>query len=138
MADSIRQIDYHPVEVSDKPGEGFRILSGLKQAGVNLLACCGFPTQGGKAQIDLVPENPLVFQNAARKLELKLSERKRAFVVQGEDRPGVVADHLGRLAKQEINIIAHQAVCAGNGRWGMILWVAPADYDRASKALLES
>jgi len=38
MADIIKKIDYFAMEVTDKPGEGSKILNLLGQAGVNLLA----------------------------------------------------------------------------------------------------
>jgi hypothetical protein len=135
MADRIRQVEYYYVEVPDKPGEGARILSSLKEAGVNLLATCGFPTTGGKAQIDLVPENADALRDAARKLNLKLSERKRAYAIEGQDRVGAVAEVYGKLAKDGINVHAAQAVTAGSGRYGMIVWVKPADHERARKSL---
>ncbi len=54
--------------------------------GGNLLACCGFPLGDGKVQIDLVPEYHESFRNAAARLDLQLSERKGAFLIQGGDR----------------------------------------------------
>ena len=46
-----------------------------------------------------------------------------------------VADTLAKLAEAEINVTASAATGAGSGRYGMILWVAPADYERAADAL---
>ena len=135
MADTIRRVDYFYVDVPDQAGEGARFLSALKRAGVNMLACCGFPIPGDKAQIDLVPEDVPTFLQVASQQRLKLSDRKRAFLIQGEDRVGAVADVFEKLAAQGINIVGSQALCAGGGRWGMILWVKPADYDPASRAL---
>jgi len=135
MAETIRHVDYYYVQVSDKPGEGSRILSELKHAGVNLLAQCGFPAGRGKTQLDFVPEDSEAFRKTAKKLGLKLSDRKRAFLVQGDDRIGAVADVLERLASQQINVIAAQAVFAGSGRWGMIVWVSPGDFKRAGRSL---
>lgn len=135
MAGTIHKVDYYYVEVPDRPGEVLRILLGLKEARVNLLASCGFPIGEGLAQIDLVPENDEAFLRAAANLGLQLSERKRAFLVQGGNRVGAVADTFADLAKKEINIVASQALSAGAGRWGMILWVRPADYQHASEAL---
>lgn len=135
MADLIRQVDYHYVEIPDSPGAGLQVLSDLKQEGVNLLACCGFPIGDGRAQMDLVPEDGEFFRRAATKLDLKLSDRKRAFLIHGEDRAGAVADIFDRLTVNKINIRAAQALSAGAGRWGMILWVKPADFERTSKAL---
>jgi len=42
MADQIRRVDYFYVEVPDKPGEGARVLTALKEAGVNLLNFTAF------------------------------------------------------------------------------------------------
>jgi len=121
--------------VSDVPGELFRILSALKDTGVNLIVCCGFPVGQGRTQVDLVPEDEESFVKATARLGLRLSERKRAILVQGEDRVGAQADVFAKLAGKEINVTASQAVSAGAGRWGMILWVKPTDFERASRAL---
>lgn len=40
-----------------------------------------------------------------------------------------------KLADAGINLTAAAAASAGGGRYGMVLWVAPADYERAAKAL---
>jgi len=134
MAETIRQVDYYYTETPDKPGEGCRILDGLKEAGVNLLAFSGFP-KGRRAQLDFIPENPAAFLQAARKAKLKLSPRKSGFLIQGEDRVGVLCELLAKLAASKINVTAVDAVCAGEGRFGAILWVKPADRKRAAKAL---
>jgi hypothetical protein len=135
MADTVRGVEYYYVTVSDEPGEGQRILSALKDSGVNLVAFLGFPLGGGRSQIDLVPEEPQQLRDAAERAGVTLSEAKRAFLIQGDDRVGAVADTLAKLAEANINLTAAAATGAGSGRYGMILWVAPADYDRAADAL---
>ena len=102
---------------------------------MNLLATCGFPIEGSRTQIDLVPEDTETFREVADKLDLRLSDRKRAFLIQGEERVGAAADIYEKVAKQGIDVVAAQALSAGAGRWAMILWVNPADHERASKAL---
>jgi len=134
MADTIRRVDYFYIETANKPGIAAKVLSELRDGGVNLLAFSGFP-QGRKAQIDFVPENSTTFKTAAKKAGLKLSPRKTGFLVQGEDRPGAIADITGRLAAANINITACDAVSAGVGRFGAILWVKGTDVGRASKVL---
>ena len=42
---------------------------------------------------------------------------------------------LGTLSSAGISIVSSQGVAAGSGRWGMILWVKPNDYDTACTAL---
>jgi hypothetical protein len=135
MADTVRGVEYYYVTVPDTPGEGQRILAALKDTGVNLLAFLGFPLGGGQAQIDLVPEDPQALKEAAEQVGVTLSEAKRAFLIQGDDRVGAVADITATLAEADINITAAAAAGAGSGRFGMILWVAAADYERAAATL---
>jgi hypothetical protein len=135
MADAVRGVEYYYVTVPDSPGEGQRILSALKESGVNLLAFLGFPLGGGQSQIDLVPEDAQSLREAAARAGVTLSEAKRAFLIQGDDRVGAVADTTAKLADANINLTAAAATGAGSGRFGMILWVAGADYERAAEAL---
>jgi predicted amino acid-binding ACT domain protein len=72
---------------------------------------------------------------AAARAGITLSEAKRAFLVQGGDRVGAVADTTAKLAEANINVTAAAATGAGSGRYGMILWVAPADYENAAGVL---
>jgi hypothetical protein len=132
--ESIRRVQYFYVMAPDKPGEGARALQVLKEAGVNLLAFSGFPV-GKRAQLDFVPEDPSAFRAAARKAKWKVVGPKVAFLIEGDDRTGVMADLLGRLAEARINVTASDAVVGGAGRFGAILWVKPRDVNRAAKAL---
>jgi len=135
MAHAIRKIDYYALTVPDKAGEGHRILSALAHEGVNLLAAIGFPLGEVKAQIDLVPENAAAFGQVAERLKLRTRKAKQAFLVQGDDRVGAVAEVLGKLASQKIQLTAAQALAAGAGRWAMILWVKPGSVEKAARAL---
>jgi len=135
MADIARRIDYYYVTVPDTAGEGDRILSALRDSGVNLLAYLGFPLEGGQSQLDLVPEDADSLREAAARAGITLSEAKRAFLIQGEDRVGAVADTTAKLAEANINVTAAAATGAGAGRYGMILWGAPAYFERTADAL---
>lgn len=134
MADTVRMVEYFYVTAPQKPGVGAALLNELRQAGVNLLALSGFPSGRG-AQIDFVPEDAAAFRAAARKARWKVTGPKRAFLIAGDDRPGAVADLLQRLADAKINVTAVDAACAGGGRYGAILWVAPRDVTRAARVL---
>jgi len=134
MADTIRTVDYYYVTVPDKPGEGAGVLAALRDAGVNLLAYSGFPA-ARRSQLDFVPADAAAFRAVAKGLKLKVTGPKRAFLVDGADRVGAVADILGKLADARINVTAMDAVCAGGGRWGAILWVAPKDVKKTAALL---
>jgi hypothetical protein len=129
-----RIADYFYIEAADTPGEGARVLGTLRDAGVNLIAVSGFPA-GRRAQIDFVPENPAAFRAAAKKAGWKVTGPKKVFLIAGEDRTGVMAETYGKLAAAKINVVSSQAICAGEGRFGAVLWVAPRDVKRAAKAL---
>ena len=135
MAEKVRPVEYYYATVADEPGTAFKILSQLQQAGVNLLACLAFPSEKGKSQVDLVPENAGALKEAAGKAGVRLTGPRKAFLVQGDDRVGAVAEVIRKLAEAKINITAAAAAAAGGGRFGMILWVAAGDYAKASKAL---
>jgi len=135
MADTVRRIEYYYVKVPDQPGTAARTLGPLKQSGVNLIAYLAFPIGDKQSQLDLVPENPAALKEAARKADIPLSTGKKAFLIQGDDRVGATAGTVSKLAEAKINIIGTMATAAGGGRYGMVLWVAPADYERAAKAL---
>jgi len=135
MADGVRKVGYCYLKISNRAGQGAKVLEELAKAGVNLLACSGFPDKGGKSQLDLVAEDLGRVRRIARWNGWRLSETKRAFLIQGEDAAGAAHRHHARLAEDNINVTAAAAVCAGKGRYGMILWVKPKDYARAAKAL---
>ena len=134
MADSVRKVDYFYIELPNKPGEGAKALAALREAGVNLLAFSGFPC-GRKAQIDFIPEDTAAFKAAAKKAGLKLSPKKTGFLIQGEDRAGAVAKIVEKFAAANVNITAMDAVSAGAGRYGAIMWVKAPDVRKASKLL---
>ena len=134
MADAVQRVQYFYTEVSDKPGEGAKVLGMLKEAGVNLLAFSGFP-KGRRAQIDFIPADQAAFKAAARKAKVKLVGPKTGFLVQGDDRVGAVAEFMTKLSEAGINVTALDAVTAGAGRYGVILWVKPRDVNKAAKTL---
>jgi hypothetical protein len=135
MPDDIRRIDYFYMSVPDKPGEGARILATLHEAGVNLVGVSAFPHGARRSQLDLIPEDSAALVKAARAAKLKLSAKKSGFLIQGEDRPGAVADLVRRLAEANINVTSAQIFCAGSGRYGGMLWVKALDRRKAAKAL---
>ena len=135
MPDDIRRIDYYYASVPDKHGEGARVLAALQGAGINLIGVSAFPHGARRSQLDLIPEDSATFAKAARTAGLKLSAKKSGFLIQGEDRPGAVADIVKLLAAAKINVTSVQVFCAGSGRYGGMLWVKAPDLRKAAKAL---
>jgi len=135
MADTVRKVRYGYVMVPNRAGAGAALLARLREAGVNLVAYSGFPASGGRAQIDLVTADLAGLRGVARRSGWRLSGAKKGFLVQGDDRVGAVHRHLQKLAARKVNVVAADAVAAGKGRYGMILWVRKKDYAKAARAL---
>jgi len=135
MPTTIRKVDYAYLTVPSKPGEAARILEALRDANVNLLAFSGFPQGRNQAQIDVVTDSIDALKAAAKRHKWKLSRIKRAFLAQGTDEVGAAVPPLAKVAQARINVIAADAIAAGEGRFGLLFWVEPRDYNRAAKLL---
>jgi len=135
MADRVKKVNYVYLTVPNRAGQGAKVLSALREADVNLLAYSGFPGKGAKAQLDLIPENMSALRRVAKKHGWRLSTMKKGFLIQGGDQIGAVHRHIDKLASSKVNVTAADAVAAGKGRYGMILWVKPKDYARAARVL---
>ena len=134
MPDNVRKVEYFSIRVPNKPAQAFGVLSTLVSAGVNLLACSGVP-RGRRAQIDVVPEDTRLFRRVVKKAGLEFTPEKSGFMIQGNDRPGALAQHLKALGDGHVNVTGIDALSAGEGRWGAIIWVDDAALKKAEKVL---
>ena len=132
MADLIRTAQYFKVQIADKPGTLAGALAPLREAGVNLLAVHAFP-RSRRTQVDVVPEDPIAFKNIAKAHKLKMQGPKMCLLVDGDDRPGALVDLTDRLGSARINMTAVTGLTAGQGRFGIILWVKPGDVKKAAR-----
>ncbi|MCR4347931.1 MAG: hypothetical protein NUV55_12125 [Sulfuricaulis sp.] len=129
-----QKVSYFAMQIPNRAGEAGRILAGLAKAGVNLLAFTGFPS-GNRSQVDFIPANPTTFLAVARGMKLRVRGKKTGFLVRGSDQRGAIAKVMLKLARAKINVTAVDAVCAGAGRFGAILWVKQKDVNRAARSL---
>jgi hypothetical protein len=130
-----RRVSYVDIKAPNRPGQAAAVLKAVADAGISLQAFTGFPDRAGQAQIDLVTDEIGKLRKVARAEGWRLSPVKRGFLIQGEDRVGAVQRQLAKLAKRGINVTAVDAVTAGRGRFGMILWVKPRDVAKAARTL---
>jgi len=130
-----KKVTYVDIKVPSRTGQAAAVLKAVADAGVSLQAFTGFPDRGGRSQLDLVTDQVGKLRRVAKAHGWKLSAAKRGFLIQGRDRVGAVQRQLAKLAKRGVNVTAVDAVTAGRGRFGMILWVKPRDTARAARAL---
>jgi hypothetical protein len=128
-------VDYFYTCIDDRPGEGYRLLARLKRREVNFLAFSAFPSGPGQVQLNFFPENHQELLRAANELNVQMMGPKKAFLIQGDDKVGALADIFRLFYDIEINIHAASCVCDDRGGYGLVLWVAPKDYEAAAKAL---
>jgi hypothetical protein len=134
MADQIREVDYCYTAVHGG-SEAASILIALSGLGVDLLAFSLFPNGDGGSQLDLIPADIEALSRAARDTGLSLSPPQTGFLVHGENRPLAMADALRRLSQADIEVTSAQAISAGAGRFGALLWVKPRDTGAAVRVL---
>lgn len=134
MKETIRKVEYYKLMVPNRPGASAKIFVALSEARVNLLAFSGFP-RAGRAQLNLIPEDPAAFKKALRKAGISPGKGKVAFLIKGPDRPGAGWDVGSKLRDAKVNITAMHAAVSGGGRYGAILWVKPRDLAKTAKVL---
>lgn len=134
MPDTVRRVDYYAATIAHRAGQGAKVMDAFEDAGVNFLAIHAFPAGAGKAQVDFFPEDWKAFERAAKEAGIQVGRKKTAFLVQGRDRVGAVAELLGKLGHAKVNVTALDAVSTG-GKFGALLWVKPDKVDAAARAL---
>jgi hypothetical protein len=135
MAEAVKKVEYYYAVVMDGPGEARRLLEFCSAHGVNLINFTAFPIGEGEVQMDFFPEDSQKLRMASEEAGIPLTGPKKAFLIRGEDRLGVLIEHHLRLADAGINVYAANGTTDGRGGFGYIIWVAEDDYDRAAQAL---
>ncbi len=135
MALSVRRAAYFQATVRDQPGEAYKLLSQFLDIGINLLAFTAIPSGPLSTQLTIFPEDPERLSHTAKQAGLELGEPSLAFLIQGDDRLGALADIHEKLFKANVNVYASSGVTDGRGGYGYVLYVKPDEYERAAAAL---
>src|ERR1019366_7009629 len=104
MADEISRVAYSVTTIPHKAGEAARVLTAFKDAGLNLKGFLGYRKTARNAEIICVVDEKTPGVGAAgKKAAVTLGKKEKAFLVNGEERPGAVAELMSKLAEAGIN-----------------------------------
>ncbi len=135
MAEGIKSVVYYVASIPNKVGEGARVVKAFAEAGVNFVVLLGYPKSARVAELIVVVDDKAPnLAPIGRKVGVAVGKKQKAFLLTGEDRPGIVASTLEKLAAANINVVSYHGVCF-DGRYGSLLAVAQADVRKAAKAL---
>ena len=135
MAHEIRQVEYFHTTVPDRPGEAFRFLSALADAGINLLAFTAIPVGILQTQLTIFPDDPGRLQAEGARIGLSLDGPHGALLVRGKDAPGALTEVHERLYEADVNVYASNGVAGSEGRYGYVIYIRPEEMARAVAAL---
>jgi hypothetical protein len=135
MAFTIRRVEYYYANVRDELGAAYRLLSQLAELGVDLLAFTAVPSGPAMAQFTLVPTDTGKLLAQASVAGLPLDGPYHAFLVQGDDELGALANVHEQLVKAGVDIFASSGVSDGRGAFGYLVYVREDQFERATAAL---
>ncbi len=135
MAHSIRRVDYFYTSVRDRPGEAYKLLSQMAEMGLNMVAFTAVPVGPSRTQLTLFPEDTGKMAAAAQRAGMEVDGPHPAFLVQGDDELGALAQIHQELYRANVNVYASTGVTDGRGTYGYLVYVRPEEYERAAKAL---
>jgi hypothetical protein len=135
MACSIRLVKYFYATAKDAPGEAYSLLSTLAASEVNLLAFSAIPTGPAQAQFTLFPEDPDRLALVAQRANIPFTGPHHAFLIQGDDRLGALAEIHRALVEARINVYATNGIADGRGGFGYLVYVRAEDTQHAEQVL---
>lgn len=135
MSLEVRTLDYFYTRVEDKPGRAYELLEKLASEEINILAFSAVPFGAGRCELTMFPDSSPRFREVATRFGWTISGPQHAFLIQGDDRLGALADIHRQLLDANVNIYASTGVTDGQGHYGYIIYVKDDDFPVAAKAL---
>jgi hypothetical protein len=131
----VRTVEYFYTRVEDRPGRAYELLEKLASKEINLLAFSAVPFGKGAVELTLFPDSTAKLMAVAKEYNWTISGPQHAFLIQGDDHLGAVADIHRHLRDVNVNIYASTGVTDGHGHYGYIIYVKEADFNVAANAL---
>jgi prephenate dehydratase len=105
----------------------------LKSKKISLKCLWGFSKQGGESELVVIAKDTDKIKSAWTSSGMS-AEEGTAFFFKGTDKAGALLEQLQKLADAQVNMKALHAI-AVSGKFGSLVWVDPADVEKASQAL---
>ena len=135
MATQIRKIQYYNITVKDQPGEAFKVLTYLKDLGVNMQAFAAIPMGPNTMVLTVFPDEPGKLSNEMRFSGKSVDGPHFAILVQGVDEIGALTGIHEKLFEAGVNVSAANGVSTGQGRFGYIIYIRSDEFEKAVNAL---
>lgn len=133
MATQVTKIQTLRVALNTQPGALGEVYNAFREANVNVIACCGYEIGPGKAEAVFYASDT----NRAKDVLTKMGKNPalgNACFAQGDDKVGVYADLLQKIAREKINLHATEAFGVG-GKFAGVFFCEEKDVPTLCKAL---
>ena len=135
MALTVQNVEYFYIRISDSREKAYELLAQLASAEISLLAFSAVPFGPNHVELTIFPDRSDTFIQLARKLGWAVAGPQHAFLVQGDDNLGALADIQRLLVAADVEIYASSGVTDGSGHFGYVIYFKEADHERAARAL---
>ena len=135
MALTVRNAEYFYVRTEDSREKAYELLAQLASAEVSLLAFSAVPFGPNHVELTIFPDRSDTFIQLAKKLGWVVAGPQHAFLVQGDDHLGALADIQRMLLEADVEIYASSGVTDGSGRFGYVIYFKEADHATAARVL---
>src|SRR5258708_1683945 len=135
MALTVRNAEYFYVRTEDSRERAYELLANLALEEVSLLAFSAVPFGPNHVELTIFPDRSDTFLQLAKKLGWVVAGPQHAFLVQGDDHLGTIADIQRMLFEADVEIYASSGITDGSGHFGYVIYFKEADHERAARAL---
>jgi hypothetical protein len=135
MSLNVRTVEYFYIRIEDSREKAYELLAQLASEEVSLLAFSAVPFGPNYVELTIFPDRSDKFTRLAKKLGWVVGGPQHAFLVQGDDHLGALADIQRMLAEADVKIYASTGVTDGSGRYGYVIYFKEDDHERAARAL---
>jgi hypothetical protein len=135
MSLNVRTVEYFYIRIEDSREKAYELLAQLASEEVSLLAFSAVPFGPNYVELTVFPDRSDKFIQLAKKLGWAAAGPQHAFLVQGDDHLGALADLQQMLSEADVKIYASSGVTDGSGRFGYVIYFKEDDHERAARAL---